>query len=383
MTVSTESVRDLAVHQPGTPVLSVYVRTDPRDPANTAAPPGWLVELRNGLREVSREAEEDPPRERGPALPDLCRRVEQDVLALQPSQRARGLAWFLTADGTLNQRFTLQLPPRRTLVRWDARPFVSPLVDVVDRGRPTGLVLVGTEAVRLLHWQAGRVEQPQRSLYELEPGKWRDYDAYVGHPGRSAAGRHVATFDQRVEEWRRRFLRDAALATGQQLSDLGWQRVLLAGERRVADAFAGQLPAPVREQVVAVVDVNLLWEKPAAVTERLEEALDEAWRRETSALVDRAIRVAHAGGAGAIGWAEVLDTLVHHRVEHLVFAAGAAADPDLLAPHTRQALGGPSGRMLVERAVEHAVASGAQVSAAPEEVASLARAGGAVATLRY
>lgn len=35
---------------PGTPVLSVSVRTDPRNPANTAAVPGWwLVELRNGL----------------------------------------------------------------------------------------------------------------------------------------------------------------------------------------------------------------------------------------------------------------------------------------------------------------------------------------------
>ena len=82
----------------------------------------------------------------------------------------------------------LQLPPRVTLVCWGDRPFVSPLIDVVDRGRPTGLVLVSAEAVRLLHWQAGRVEQPERSLYELEPGQSRDYDAYVGHPGRTPDG---------------------------------------------------------------------------------------------------------------------------------------------------------------------------------------------------
>lgn len=50
MTLSMDLIRDLAVRRPGTPVLSVYVRTDPRDPANTATPPGWLVELRNGLR---------------------------------------------------------------------------------------------------------------------------------------------------------------------------------------------------------------------------------------------------------------------------------------------------------------------------------------------
>lgn len=41
---SVDLIRDLALRCPDTPVLSVYVRTDPRDPANTAAVPGWLVE---------------------------------------------------------------------------------------------------------------------------------------------------------------------------------------------------------------------------------------------------------------------------------------------------------------------------------------------------
>jgi hypothetical protein len=45
----------------------------------------------------------------------------------------------------------------------DDRQFVSPLIDVVDRGRPTQLVLGSAEANRLLHWQAGRVEQPSLS----------------------------------------------------------------------------------------------------------------------------------------------------------------------------------------------------------------------------
>jgi hypothetical protein len=48
-----ESLRELAIMQPGVPVLSVHVGTDPRDPANTAVTPKWLVELRNGLCEVA------------------------------------------------------------------------------------------------------------------------------------------------------------------------------------------------------------------------------------------------------------------------------------------------------------------------------------------
>ena len=76
--LSMDLIRDLAVRRPGTPVvLSVYVRTDPRDPANTAAVPGWLVELRNGLRGVSREVDEGESRDQRLAVRELRERVER------------------------------------------------------------------------------------------------------------------------------------------------------------------------------------------------------------------------------------------------------------------------------------------------------------------
>jgi hypothetical protein len=62
MIASIELVRELATLQPGVPVLSLHVRIDPRDPANMAVTPKWLVELRNGLREVAGTANEEAPR---------------------------------------------------------------------------------------------------------------------------------------------------------------------------------------------------------------------------------------------------------------------------------------------------------------------------------
>jgi hypothetical protein len=383
VTLSMDLIRDLAVRRPGTPVLSVYVRTDPRDPANTATPPGWLVELRNGLREVSRTVEEADARGQRLALRDLRERVEREIVALRPAERGRGLAWFVTADAALDQRFTLQLPPHGTLVRWDDYPFVSPLADVADRGRPAGIVLASAEAIRLLHWQDGRVAEPARSLYEIQRGEWRDYDAYVGHPGRSPAGMHVAEFDQRLDEWRRRFLRSTAEAVARQLTGLGWDRILLAGERRVTDAFLEQLPEPVPGRVVAVVEANLIWEEHTAVADRLEGTLDEARSAEARALVEKALGGALAGGAAAIGWPEVIGSLVNHRVSHLIVGADATPDPALLGPRTQAALGRPSRPMLVERAVEQAVISGAEITVLPADTAELARAGGAAAFLRY
>jgi hypothetical protein len=113
--LSMDQIRDLALRRPGTPVLSLHVRTDPRDPANAAAVPGWLIELRNSLRMVGREADERESREQRMAARELRERVERDVLALEPAGRGRGLAWFRTADGSVDHRFTLRLPPLRTL----------------------------------------------------------------------------------------------------------------------------------------------------------------------------------------------------------------------------------------------------------------------------
>lgn len=381
--LSMDLIRDLALRRPGTPVLSVYVRTDPRDLANTAAVPGWQVELRNSLRAVGREADERESRERRMALRDLRERVEREVLALEPAERGRGLAWFRSADGSVDDRFTLQLPPLKTMVRWDDRPYVSPLAEVAQRGRPAGLVLVSAEAVRLLHWQDGRVTEPARSLYEIEPGQWRDYDAYAGYPGRSPAGLHVAEFDQRVAEWRQRFLRTTAQAVGAQVADRGWHRILLAGEPRVTGPFLQQLSEPAASQVAATVDANLIWEEHAAVAGRLDDALRDAGLREARALVGEAISRAFAGGEAAIGWPEVAGSLVQHRVGHLIVGADAALDPAVLDSYTQAALGWPSPQMLVERAVEQAVISGAEVTVLPADAPELVRAGGAAAILRY
>lgn len=383
MVLSMDLIRELALRRPGTPVLSVYVRTDPRDPANTAAVPGWLVELRNSLRELSREVDLRESREQRMAFRDLRERVERDVLALGPADRGRGLAWFRAAGGALDHRFTLQLPPAETMARWDDRPYVSPLADVAERGRPAGLVLVSAEVVRLLHWQDGRVSEPARSLYEIEPGQWRDYDAYAGYPGRSPAGLHVAEFDQRVAEWRQRFLRATAEAVAAQVADLGWHRILLVGEPRVTAPFLQQLPEPARGQVAATVDANLIWEDHAAVAERLDDALRDAALRQARALTDETVRRAYAGGDAAIGWPEVADSLVHHRAGHLIVGAGAAVDPAVLGSRMQAALGWPSAQMLIERAVEQAVISGAEVTVLPADTPELVRAGGAAAILRY
>jgi hypothetical protein len=67
----------------------------------------------------------------------------------------------------------------------------------------------------------------------------------------------------------------------------------------------------------------------------------------------------------------------------VIVGADAVLDPAVLSSQTQAALGWPSPQMLVERAVEQAVISGAEVTVLPAETPELVRAGGACAVLRY
>ena len=68
-----------------------------------------------------------------------------------------------------------------------------------------------------------------------------------------------------------------------------------------------------------------------------------------------------------IGWPEVADSLVRHRASHLIVGVDAVLDPAVLSPGAQAALCWPSPQMLVERAVEQAVISGAEVTVLPAD----------------
>jgi hypothetical protein len=55
----------------------------------------------------------------------------------------------------------------------------------------------------------------------------------------------------------------------------------------------------------------------------------------------------------------------------------------VLDPYAQAALGWPSAQMLVQRALEQAVISGAEVTVLPADTPELVRAGGTAAILRY
>ena len=186
--VTREILQRLAATPAGRGTVSVYARTDPRDPSNTSSTPGWQVALRNGLAAVGERLEAGTDRDERLAFRDLRERIELELTGLEASERGRSVALFVDVENGDSERFALQLPLREDAVVWDAKPFVSPLVDIADRGAPTGIVLISGEVVRLLQIEQAEPTEPENSTFELELGDWRPFGgSAAGSPGMPAA----------------------------------------------------------------------------------------------------------------------------------------------------------------------------------------------------
>lgn len=381
---SLARLRELIDAETDGPVLSVFSRTDPRDPANSSETPGWKIALKNGLKQAEAEAEANGAR--AEAVRKLGKAAEQRIDGASAHDRGRSVALFLSEDGSLDYFHTFQIPVRADMVALDAGAVVWPMVDVIDRGAQTGLVLMSHDRIRLLDWADGHADDLEYSVFDLELGDWRDYRGPApANPARAQQSANQSdAYSDRVEEWRSRFSKAAAKNIAESSQELGMKRLVIAADGDLGRDFVEALPAGTREIVVATVPTNLIDMSAAEATDHLDPHLREAWKEKVNRVADQAIERSRAGGKGAVGPDEVLLALNEGRVEHLLLDPYLEVDGKDLSDGGRQALSDSGEASFREAAVEMAIRTDAQVSSASvDEVPALSDVGGIVALLRY
>jgi hypothetical protein len=358
---------------PTAPVLSVYLRTDPREAANARSQPAWRAALGSGMKEVGGRLTE---REHRLAYRALHDELLADVAALG-ADRARSIAWFVALDGSVDERFSAQLALPASSVHLDVRPVVAPAVDLVERGAPTAIVLVGRERVRVLDWAHGAVEEASDLVLDV------DRTDYPEHRGSAGSARHRPTVahsehvEARDEQQRDRFLAASAAAIGDQLARA--ERVVLVATGGLAPRLRRHLPEPAVARIRLVLDLNLAGLPAAEVAARVEPHLEALHRSDALALAD-ALRT---DGAAA-GAPEVLTALAQRQVETLLIDPLHVPDTSTLPPIAAETLDGAGPELAGERAVEAALGAGARIETlAVADSPALAEADGMLARLRW
>ncbi|MGA7396553.1 MAG: VLRF1 family aeRF1-type release factor [Solirubrobacterales bacterium] len=379
-----DELRDLINRETEGPVLSVFCRTDPRDPSSRSETPGWLVALRNGLKEAAAAYEGD--HETVQQVARLTAAAERKMTEASAVERGRSAAYFLSACGAIDSFHSFQIPVRDNFVGLDGGAVVWPMVDVLDRGQRTGLVLISHDHIRVLEWRDGHADDLEASTFDLELGDWRDYRG-TARPSLSRGGQAVnnqSAYEERVEEWRARFVKAASKAVAETAVDLKFDRLVIAAEVDLCREFVASLPSGTRDMVATTVATNLIDMSAADVSAHLDPHLRDAWREQVNEVANLAMERVHAADRGAGGPDEVLLALTEGRVEHLVIDPYLEAKDETLSDGARQAIKDAGESTLQEALVEMAIRTDARVSSASaDEVPALGEAGGALALLRY
>jgi hypothetical protein len=369
-----EALGQLATMRDEMGVLSLYLDTGAEE-GRRSGPSGGEIALRNALSELRERTRAEGPRERWSDLEDGLEELEPALADLvAPALPGRGRALFAELSGhglvTLSTRH--RLGAAAVLAR---RPYLMPLLPVLEAEQPYGAISVSDEGVRALDLAEGGAEEAGWEAFDIASGEWRRMKGPAGaNPARSlTSASQVDLFKRRLEAHRERAVAEAVAPLVGLAEANEWTHVVLAGERARTEPLARDWPDAGPPLVVA--DVVLPATRSPQEVRRTAEPLVEAARAaEQSALVRRALDGAlSSASAAAVGLGDVLMALGEGRVQHLLIdpavrhAGSAAPDGRLfragVAPPGVAAEDLLEEPHLMERMLERALATDAEVTA--------------------
>ena len=196
-------------------MVSVYVEIDPADRSE-----GWRIDLKNKLAGVD-----------GPAGSEILARFPPELAAATRSHPGRFRRAGRRDGGRSGAAFRSTYRRHARVAQGDL-PRLEPLMRILDDGGPFGVVVVSIEAVRVLEWTLGEIEELDGWELEVTSLDWHERKAPRRDPaagtGVSASGRDQ--YAQRLDHNRERFLKQAGGLVASRYGDRDWRQLVVIGE---------------------------------------------------------------------------------------------------------------------------------------------------------
>lgn len=319
ITVDINDLRDLVREAGDEPVLTLYLATDPADPANhrDAGTRSWEVELRSDLHRIGLAVKVD---ERFAARFEGARSAVEEWLTLhQPNSRT--LVLVAGPDSVIDIELPVALPQSASF----GPPALAALARALSEHRLYCMVLVDGETARLAEAAMGFVDD--RALLQLDT-RWGE-----PWPTRSEA---KLRYDHRRLEYQARHQREVANRIDQLLVDQPHiDRLVLGGNETEAHGVARALGQQATRALVGIVPAPVasteaeLLQRIAPVAEQVEMDADLA--------VVSGLKAATGSGRAVFGRQAVADALAAGVVQELVLSSHLPGE-DALEAIVAQAL---------------------------------------------
>ncbi|MGV0634841.1 hypothetical protein ABQE69_12820 [Mycolicibacillus trivialis] len=386
--LNEDDLRELSGRTDSAGVLSVYVNADPAGDANRQAAE---IDLSNRFRELQRRVSEDGagPGERRATTAALERVWPQIQPLAGPIASGRSRIAFVALSGDWSLHLDGAMPVGNRVVLDDG-PFIHPLLELLDEGRPAGVALVSADEIRIAEWRVGSL----RELSRMEQPYVEAPHERAGQIGGGPQGQYnTPVREQRQTRQRdltQRFLDQATGVLTALAGERGWERILVSGGERWTERAVGGLAQSLRDKVFADPR-NLSGLDEAALTATVSAWAHDQHKDDEQRLLQR-VRDAAGNGNAALGLSEVAAALNAGRVYRLVYdpevryagtvgADGAIYGGDEIGPDGRPGAEEPR---LTERLVERAFETGARISPVEGAAAgTLSDVDGVAALLRW
>ncbi|HWQ45599.1 MAG TPA: hypothetical protein VN376_01965 [Longilinea sp.] len=292
----TESdLRDLLGFVSPTPVLSIYLNTDPSEGNMEAS----KLRLRNMLKLVDLPEDE--------AIVERYFQHEYDW-------SGKGVVVFSSSAQQFFRAFSLAVPVRNWIYVGD-RPSIKILADLFDVYAGYGVALVDKQGARFFHFHLGELREQEGILgEEIKHIKRGGASTVHGQRGGSAgqAGYEHEAID--------RNMKDAAAFAAHFFEEKHIRRILIAGTDENVNLFRSQLPKSMQSLVMGTIPLAMT----ASHAEVLERALTigkEVEKKKETILVDRLITLSAKGKEAVVGLEKTLEAVNESRVHTLVIVS--------------------------------------------------------------
>ena len=297
--LTDRDLQELLNYQGKSPVLSVYLNTDPTE-GNADA---YKLRLRSMLKEVD--------------LPGDVSAVAQYV-DHEHNWSGNSVAIFSSEPEGYFKAFPLAVP-LRSRVRVGDRPNVKPLADLLDSYGGYGVAVVDKIGARLFYFHLGELREQEGVMGEIVRHTKRG-------GGSQAAGRRGGTAGQTdyVEEVADRNIKDVVDVATRFFTENNVRRIVIGGTDENIALFRSHLPKSWQSLVIGTFAINMT----ASHVEVLERAMQigkEAEDRREAHLVNTIVTNAAKGRGGSIGLEDTLSAIREGRVQSLVISDGYRA----------------------------------------------------------
>jgi len=303
--ISHEDIRQLQ-HYPSENnsfILSLYLNVDQSDAANLNR--GFETRVDGLFRRIAEDqnSHEDSRQD----FDNECKRVREFLKDYVPKGKALVVFSDSRHDFWWQRDLQVELP---TGLRWSAKPWVRPLLEVIEDHDRFAVVLIDKQHARILTVDAAGMEQQAEILSDV-PNK----HATTGTDHIWSQGQMDRDHTNHVQSHAKRVADELAAVIDRMKLD----RIVVGGPVEATSMFTGTLPKRIQQMIIGTISAPLDAGHDRLIAE-LRAVQEKAELEDEAKVVEALITSAMKGDRAVLGVSDTLEAVQQGRVYRLVVA---------------------------------------------------------------